>query len=88
MSGEKSGQQTREQFYSDSRVKNYLKSRGIPQTSASFRGMVASGSDMKLDTPAGLKLIETLGNVTFSKHPQQINVMDKSTGRTIVSIPI
>ena len=89
MSNEKSeqGRQlTREEFYGDSLVKQHIKTTGVPRTTGSFRAMVASGSSVNLDSPGGAALIKTLGDVTFSEHPQQINVMDKSSGRTIASI--
>jgi hypothetical protein len=33
-----------------------------------------------------LELIACLGYVTFMKHPQQINIMDKLSGKIIASI--
>jgi hypothetical protein len=47
--------------------------------------MVASGSTEKLDNKKGVALIACLGNVMFTKHPQQITVMDKVTGKTIAT---
>jgi hypothetical protein len=86
MRNEKSEEQTRKEFYGNSQVKQHIKTEGVPTTIGSFRKMVASGSGVDLDSSEGSNLIEILGNVTFSTHPQQINVMDKSTGETIVSI--
>ena len=86
MSNEKSEQQTRKEFYCNSKVKQHIKTAGVPRTVGSFRDMVASGSGVNLDSSEGSNLIETLRRVTFSKHPQQINIMDKSSGETIVSI--
>jgi len=48
--------------------------------------MVASGSSEDLESKKGLELIACLGKVTFIKHPQQINIMDKSNGKIIASI--
>jgi hypothetical protein len=87
MSSEKSRQQTREEFYCASPVKRHIRAMGIPTTVGSFRDMVASGSSVNLESPEGLTLIETLSQVTFSGHPQQVNVMDKTSGKTIASIP-
>jgi hypothetical protein len=87
MSNEKSRQRTREEFYCASLVKKHIRAMGIPTTVGSFRDMVASGSSVNLDSPEGLALIETLSQVTFSGHPQQVNVMDKTSGKTIISIP-
>jgi hypothetical protein len=88
VSNDNSGQLAREDFYHNSVVKAHLKGIGIPRTIGSFRDMVASGSSLNLDSVAGLSLMRTLGGVTFSKHPQQINIMDKLSGKLIVSIPI
>ena len=77
---------TREEFYGESTVRQHIKTAGVPKTVGAFRAMVASGSSMNLDSPEGASLIDTLGYVTFSKHPQQINVMDKSSGRMIAII--
>lgn len=88
VSSEKSGQQTREEFYRSSTVMQHIKGVGIPKTVGSFREMVASGSTLDLASTQGLSLIETLGKVTFTKHPQQINIMDKTSGKMIVSIAI
>jgi hypothetical protein len=82
----KGGQRTREEFYAGSAVKQHIKTAGVPRTVGAFRAMVASGSSVDLDSPDGASLIETLGYVTFSKHPQQINIMDKASSRVIASI--
>ena len=86
MSKAKSKEQTREDFYRSDTVKQYLKGYGIPKTSGSFKDMVSSGSKLDLKSAEGSSLVETLGAVTFSRHPQQINIMDKSSGKMIVSI--
>ncbi len=64
----------------------YIKTAGIPKTRGTFRDMVASGSSEDLDSEKGPELVTCLGNVVFMKHPQQINIMDKSNGKIIVSI--
>jgi hypothetical protein len=86
VSNEKSDQQTRQEFYCSSLVKQHIKTEGVPTTVGSFRDMVASGSGLDLDSSEGSNLMKILKFVTFSKHPQQINIMDKSSGVTIVSI--
>ena len=88
MSTDKSDQQTRKDFYCNSLVKQHIKTEGVPKTVGSFRAMVASGSGVNLDSSEGSNLIGILHGITFSKHPQQINVMDKSSGQMIVSIAI
>ena len=86
MTNEKEEQATRSEFYNSPSVAKYIKATGIPKTRGTFRDMVASGSSEDLDSAKGLELIACLGKVTFIKHPQQINIMDKSNGKTIVSI--
>jgi hypothetical protein len=83
---EKEEQDTRSTFYNNKSVAGYIKATGLPKTRGAFRDMVASGSSEDLDSAKGQELIACLGNVLFMKHPQQINVMDKSNGMMIVSI--
>ncbi len=82
----KNDQQVRKEFYCNSVVKQHVKTEGVPKTVASFRAMVSSGTDVNLNSTDGANLLKILKGVTFSKHPQQINIMDKSSGETIVSI--
>lgn len=79
-------QDIRANFYGNSSVQKYINTHGIPKTSQAFRDMVGSGSSEKLESKEGLKLIACLGHVCFRGHAQQINIMDKSSGRTIASI--
>lgn len=86
MTSEKEEQDTRSKFYNNQTVAKYIKAVGIPKTRGAFRDMVASGSSEDLDSNKGLELIACLGKVTFMKHPQQINIMDKSNSKIIASI--
>jgi hypothetical protein len=86
MINEKEEQDTRSKFYNTQSVAKYIKTAGIPKTRGAFRDMVASGSSEDLDSKTGLELIACLGKVVFMKHSQQINIMDKSNGKIIVSI--
>ena len=86
MTNEKEEQDTRSKFYNSPSVAKYIKTVGIPKTRGAFRGMVASGSSEDLDSNKGLELIACLGKVTFMKHPQQINIMDRSNLKIIASI--
>jgi hypothetical protein len=86
MMNEKEEQDTRSKFYNSQSVAKYIKTVGIPKTSHAFRDMVASGSSDDLDSKEGLELTSCLGKVVFMKHPQQINIIDKSNGKMIVSI--
>jgi hypothetical protein len=87
VSKDKSDEQTRKDFYTNDSVMQHVKKSGLPKTTGAFREMVASGSGMDLNSSEGSKLMGVLELVTFSKHPQQINIMDKTSGETIVSIP-
>jgi len=86
MTNEKDEQDTRSKFYSGQTVAKYIQAVGIPKTRGTFRDMVASGTSEDLDSKEGLELIACLGKVTFMKHSQQINILDKSSGKIIASI--
>ena len=73
----------RAEFYTTKLVGKYIKVNGVPRSKKAFKDMVASGSTQKLENEKGAKLIACLGEVLFAKHPQQINVMDKSNGKII-----
>ena len=79
-------QETRLKFYNISAVSKHISAHGIPKTDGAFRDMVASGSTQKLDSEKGLALLKCLNLVLFANHPQQINIMDQSSGKTIASI--
>jgi len=85
MTDEKQDAQTRIDFYGNKAVAMFVMAEGIPRTTGAFRRMVMSGSTEKLDGKKGLALIACLGYVMFTKHPQQITVMDKATGKTIAT---
>ncbi len=86
MTGEKKEQDIRAKFYTSQSVARYLNVNGVPKSKHAFRDMVAAGTSEKLDGEKGLELIASLGHVVFFKHPQQINVMDKSNLKIIASI--
>ena len=86
MINEEQGQDIRAKFYNDPMVIRYLQTHGIPRTSHAFSDMVAAGSSEKLESKAGLALIACLGSVVFRSQPQQLNIMDKTNGKTISSI--
>jgi hypothetical protein len=79
-------EETRLKFYNIPAVTKHISTHGIPKTNGAFRDMVASGSTQKLDSGKGLALVTCLHLVYFANHPQQINIMDQSSGRTIASI--
>jgi hypothetical protein len=86
MTKEEEQQNVRAKFYSNPAVVRYIKIHGVPKSNRAFRDMVASGSSEKLDSEKGLELIDCLAQVVFRTHTQQINIMDKSNGKTIASL--
>ncbi len=85
MTNEKQDEETRINFYNNKTVAKFVKAEGVPKTKLAFKRMVASGSSENLDSKKGTALIACLGNVMFTKHPQQINVMDKVSGKNIAT---
>jgi hypothetical protein len=81
-------QDIRAKFYNSPAVIKYIQGSGIPKRTQEFRRMVLAGSTEVLESKDGVDLIACLGDVTFRRHPQQINIMDKSSGKTIISIPL
>lgn len=86
MEKDKEDQNIRAKFYTNPLVVRYIRAHGVPKSKHAFKDMVSSGISKKLDTKKGLELLNCLGYVVFSTHPQQVNVMDKSNGKTIASI--
>ncbi len=86
MEKDKEDQDIRAKFYTDPLVARYIRAHGVPKSKHTFKDMVASGTSEKLDTGKGLELVDCLRYVVFSTHPQQINVMDKSSVKTIASL--
>ena len=87
MSDQAKDQETRANFYGSKSLAKYIKSYGAPRSRDAWRAMVASSSSEDLDSERGIELIACLKQVTFFTHPQQVNIMDKSNGKLIVSIP-
>jgi hypothetical protein len=86
MANEKADQDIRSKFYNSQSVVKHIKTHGVPKSRGAWRDLVASGSSEDLDSEKGLELIACLGEVVFMKHPQQINIMDKSNGEIIAII--
>ena len=79
-------QVTRAEFCTSKSVGKHIKMHGIPKSKSAFRDMVASGTSEGLDSEKGLELVSCLRQVVFARHPQQLNIMDKSNGRIIAVI--
>jgi hypothetical protein len=80
-------QETRAEFYGSKSLAKYIKGYGAPRSRGAWRAMVASSPSVDLDGKEGAELIACLSQVTFFTHPQQINIMDKGSGKIIASIP-
>jgi hypothetical protein len=65
-----------------------LQGNGDTEDRRLVQGHGLLGQQTGLGQREGSNLVETLGNVSFSKRQQQINIMGKSSGETIVSIAI
>jgi hypothetical protein len=87
MSREAKDQETRAEFYGSKSLAKYIKSHGAPRSRGAWKAMVASSSTVDLDGKEGAELIACLSQVTFFTHPQQINIWDKGSCKTIASIP-
>ena len=86
MAQEKEDRDTRSKFYNNQSVVKHIKTYGVPKSRGAWRNVIASGSSVDLDNEKGLELIACLGRVVFMKHPQQINILDKSNGKIIATI--
>ena len=86
MINEEKQRDVRAKFYSSPAVVRHIRARGVPKSDHAFRDMVAAGSSEQLESEKGLELVACLRQVVFTSHTQQINIMDKSDGKTIVSI--
>jgi len=81
-------QDIRAKFYSNPAVIKHIKIHGVPRSRKEFRNMVVAGSSEELDSKEGMELTACLGDVVFRMHTQQINVMDKSNGKTIATLAL
>ena len=86
MAQEKEDQDIRSKFYNNQSVAKHIKTYGVPKSRGAWRDMITSGSSEDLDSEKGLELTACLGKVVFMKHPQQINILDKSNGKIIATI--
>jgi hypothetical protein len=87
MSNNEKDQETRARFYGSKSLAKYIKAYGAPRSRDAWRAMVASSSSEDLDSEKGIEFIACLKQVTFFTHPQQVNIMDRGSGKIIVSIP-
>ena len=87
MTSETEDQTTRAKFYGSGLLASYVKAKGVPKSRRSFGEMVTSITSESLEGEKSSRLIATLNEVVFFKHPQQINIMDKSNGKLIAQIP-
>ena len=68
-------------FYTSEEVKKYLKKNGVPKSRRAMKALILSNYP-----DASTEIMESLGNVHFAVHPQQINIHDKTDEKLIISI--
>ena len=86
MTSETEDQTTRAKFYGSGLLASYVKAKGVPKSKRAFGEMVSSNTSEDLEGEKGVKLTAILNEVVFFKHPQQVNIMDKSNGKLIAQI--
>ena len=87
MSAQAKDQETRAEFYTSKSLAKYIKAYGAPRSRDAWRVMASTSSSVDPNSKEGVEFIACLKQVTFFTHPQQINIMDKGSGKFIVSIP-
>jgi len=76
----------RAKFYNEPDVIREISKNGVPKSKKAMNMMISAGSVGKLAAGVTQELIDSLGYVVFSVHPQQINVRDNATGKIIAVI--
>jgi len=84
-SNKEAGIAQRAEFYNEPGVARIISKNGVPRTKRAMEIMVSEGSIAKSGVTQ--ELIDRIGYVIFSVHPQQINIRDKATGKIIAVIP-
>ena len=78
----------RAKFYSEPGVARIISKNGVPKSRKAMEIIASEGSGVKDGSSVVTqKLIDCLNFVTFTVHPQQINIRDKATGKIIAVIP-
>ena len=78
--------QIRWDFYNKPEVAKFLNKEGIPRSKRAMSAMMIAGGLTPDDSQAGSISFNCLNLIVFAVHPQQINLIDKSNGKIVVSI--
>ncbi|MCL4436320.1 MAG: hypothetical protein M1503_03015 [Thaumarchaeota archaeon] len=76
----------RTEFYNKKEVGAYLLKHGVPRSARASKALVAMGTTGNVDGAVNQELLNSLNNVYFEVHPQQINIRDKANGKLIISL--
>lgn len=76
----------RSEFYMRREVAVHLSKNGAPKSARASKALVAMGMTGNVDGEVNQELLDSLNNVRFEVHPQQINIRDKENGKLIISL--
>jgi hypothetical protein len=76
----------RTEFYNKKEVCAYLLKNGVPRSAHASKALVAMGTTGNANGEVNQELLNSLNNVYFEEHPQQINIRDKANGKLIISL--
>jgi hypothetical protein len=77
----------REEFFNQPDVARMISKYGVPKSKKAWETMISENSTTKLSPAASQGRIASMSFVSFTVHPQQINVRDKANGKVIAVIP-
>lgn len=73
-------------FYTKKEVGAYLLKNGVPRSAHASKALVAMGTTGNVDGKVNQEVLDSLNNVYFEVHPQQVNIRDKKNGKLIISL--
>ena len=76
----------RAKFYAEPDVTRMITKHGVPKSRKDWEMMISDDRVAKLGSGTNDAQIERMSFVTFTVHPQQINVRDKANGKVIAVI--
>jgi hypothetical protein len=76
----------RAKFYNEPDVAKMISKHGIPRSKKAWEMMISEDSIAKLGSGTTQARIDCVSFVSFTVHPQQINVRDKANGKVIAVI--
>ncbi|MDA4131182.1 MAG: hypothetical protein OK457_10465 [Thaumarchaeota archaeon] len=76
----------RAKFYNEPDVMRAISRDGVPKSRGAMNLLISEGTAGKSSSGVTPQLVDCLGFVVYSVHPQQINIRDKANGKIIVVI--